>query len=177
MLKESLSEFRKLKNMVYIAMLCALNVVLSYFSIPLGPELKIGLSFLTMTVIGYLYGPAVGGICGLILDQVKFLVNPSGDYLLIWSIIEISAGFLYGLILYKKKPSVSRCFVAKLLVSLLCNILLTPLLLTVLYGGGMAGFITRISARLLKNVLLLPIETGIMFILLSRLEVYFRKDA
>ena len=177
MLKESLLEFKQVKNMVYIAMLCALNVVLSYFSVPLAPELRLGFSFLTMSVIGYLYGPAVGGICGLILDQVKFLVNPTGDYLLIWSIIEISAGFLYGLVLYKKKPSFARCLVAKFLVSLLCNIILTPLLLTVLYGGGLAAFITRISARILKNIILLPIEASIMFVLLSRLEAYFRKKA
>ncbi len=177
MLKQSLSEFKSLRNMVYIAMLCALNVILSNFAIPIGPELKITFSYLTMSVIGYLFGPAVGGICGLILDQVKFLVNPSGDYMFIWSLIEITAGFLYGLVLYRKKPQITRCFISKLLVTVICNILMTPLFLTLLYGGGMAAFITRVTARLLKNLILLPVEAGIMFLLLSRLEKYIHREA
>ena len=163
--------------MVYIAMLCALNVILSNFAITISANLKITFSFLTMSVIGYMFGPAVGGICGLILDQVKFLVNPSGDYLFIWSVIEITSGFLYGLILYRKKVEYSRCFTTKLIVSVICNILMTPLFLTVLYGGGMAGFITRVTARIVKNIVLLPVEAGVMYILLRRIAKYFHWEA
>ena len=80
MFKESFKEFFNTRNLVTMAMLCALNVVTSWFSIPLSDTLKITFSFLTMSLIGYLYGPTCGMICGFALDNIKFFIKPSGPY-------------------------------------------------------------------------------------------------
>ena len=58
MFKESFNEFSKTRNLVIMAMLCAVNVVTSWFSIPLSDTLKITFSFLSMSLIGHLFGPS-----------------------------------------------------------------------------------------------------------------------
>ena len=96
-----------------MAMLCAVNVVTSWFSIPLSDTLKITFSFLSMSVIGYLYGPVCGMFCGFALDNIKFFINPSGPDSAFWTIVEICAGLLSGILLYKKEATIVRCFVTK----------------------------------------------------------------
>lgn len=170
--KESFKEFYSTRNLVTMSMLCAVNVVTSWFSIPLSDTLKITFSFLTMSMIGYLYGPTCGIICGFVLDNVKFFIKPSGAYTPLFTIVEMSAGLLYGLLLYKKDVTLVRCFVTKFTVSLICNILLTPWFLDILYGKG---FIYYASSRILKNLILWPIESILMYILLSRVAKPMRK--
>ncbi|MBQ1512144.1 MAG: folate family ECF transporter S component [Erysipelotrichaceae bacterium] len=173
MFKESLKELRSTRNLVAMAMLCALNVVTSWFSIPLSPTLKISFSYLSMSMIGHLFGPSCGIICGFILDTVKFVIKPSGPYNPLWALVEMGAGLLYGVLLYKKKPTVKRCFITKFIVSLVMNVLITSALMAFLYTKG---FIFYASSRTLKNLILWPIESTVMYLILTRVAVLFKRD-
>ena len=173
MFKESLKELRSTKNLVTMAMLCAVNVVTSWFAINLSPTLKITFSYLSMSMIGHLFGPSCGIICGLILDTLKFIVKPSGAYNPLWALIEMGAGLLYGVLLYKKKITMQRCFLTKFIVSLIMNVLLTSALMAFLYSKG---FIFYASSRVLKNLILWPIESSLMYLILSRVAKLFKKD-
>ena len=172
MFKQSFKEFFNTRNLVTMAMLCAVNVVTSWFSIPLSDTLKITFSFLSMSVIGYLYGPVCGMFCGFALDNIKFFIKPSGPYSPLWTIVEVCAGLLYGVLLYKKEATVVRCFVTKFIVSLLCNILLTPFFLSLMYSKG---FIYYASTRIVKNLILWPIESILMYLILSKIVSHIRK--
>ena len=172
--KDSAGELKNLRSLVIMAMLCAVNVVTSYFSISLSPTLKIAFSYLSMSMIGFLFGPVSGAFCGILLDTVKFIVNPSGPYNPLWALIEANSGILFGLMLYKKEPTMIRCFVTKFIVSLIQNVILTPLALTVTYRNS-KGFIYYASARVVKNIILWPIESLLMFLVLLRIAIYIKK--
>ena len=169
MFKESFNELKSTRALVTMAMLCAVNVATSYFAINLTDTLKITFSFISMSLIGHLYGPTCGAICGLILDTVKFIMNPSGPYNPLWALVEMTAGVLYGIGLYKKYASAPRCFATKFVVSLICNILLTPLFLSFMYSRG---FYYYMSTRVLKNLILWPIESTVMYLIMSRIDKY-----
>ena len=169
MFKESFNELTKTRSLVTMAMLCAVNVVTSWFSVPLSDTLKITFSYLSMSLIGHLYGPTCGMLCGLILDTVKFIIKPSGPYNPLWSIVEMGAGLLYGIFLYKKTATIQRCFITKFIVSLLMNVLLTPLFLSFMYSKG---FYFYMSSRVVKNLILWPIESILMYLLISRIDAY-----
>lgn len=172
MFKQSFKEFFSTRNLVTMAMLCAVNVVTSWFSIPLSDTLKITFSFLSMSLIGYLYGPVCSMFCGFALDNIKFFIKPSGPYSPLWTIVEVAAGLLYGILLYKKEVTITRCFITKFIVSLLCNILLTPFFLSLMYSKG---FVYYASTRIVKNLILWPIESILMYLILSRIGKYVRK--
>ena len=171
MFKQSLNEFSKTRNIVIMAMLCAVNVVTSWISIPLSDTLKITFSFLSMSLIGHLFGPSCGAICGLALGTIKFIIKPSGPYNPLWAIIEMLAGVIYGVMLYKKTATIKRCFITKFIVSLLLNVILTPLFLSFMYSKG---FIYYMSTRVLKNLILWPIESMLMFIIINRIDAYMK---
>ncbi len=169
--KESIQEFKSTRNFVTMALLCALNVVLSYFSISISDTLKLTFSYLTMSIIGMLFGPACGGLLGILLDNIKWIVNPSGPYLVLFGITEMLAGVIYGVMLYKKEITIQRCFITKLIINVSLNIFLTPLWLHILYGGAYWAYVT---ARVFKNLVMWPIESVIMYFLLKRVKE-FRK--
>lgn len=165
MFKQSFNELKNLHSLVMIALLCALDVVLGMFSIPLTPTLKIGVAFIAVAVMGYLFGPVPTALCGFLLDFIKYVVAPDGPYFPGFAITEVLAGLIYGIMLYKKdKITIWRCFATRALIDVLLNILLTPLWLNILYGKGYWFYM---SSRLLKNLLLWPVESLVLFAVLT----------
>ncbi|MBR3839907.1 MAG: folate family ECF transporter S component [Erysipelotrichales bacterium] len=165
MWKDSLLELRKTKSIVTAGLLSALNVVLGMFQIIVIPQVLIfSFNFLSVSALGFLCGPFVCGIAGAICDILKFLFNPTGEFFLGFTLNEFLGGFIYGLVLYKKKVSLTRCFFAKAIVNIVINILLTPLWLNILYGKA---WIAYASTRLIKNIVGLPIESFVMYYILK----------
>jgi ECF transporter S component (folate family) len=167
MFKSSFKEFFNTRNFVTMAMLCAMNVVLSWFSVRLTSTLKIGFSYLTMGLLGHWFGPVCAGLLGLVLDSVKWLIRPDGPYLILFGVTELLAGVIYGVMLYHQKVTLVRCFLTKFLINALLNVLLTPAWLTILYGGSYWAYV---AARIVKNLILWPIESVILYFLLTRLD-------
>lgn len=74
------------------------------------------------------------------------------------------AGVLYGSILYKKPVKIWRIFLAELLVKAIVNCGLNTLWLAVMNGNA---FMAILPARVLKNMIMLPIDTMILFFTLT----------
>lgn len=161
----------RVNKLTLIAMLCSLNIILSFFSIPLpfAPYIKITFSYLTMCVIGYIYGWKYGVLLGCILDNIKFILHPNGSYIFLFTLVEMAAGLIYGLMLFHKKPTLVRCFVTRMIVSISLNVIATPLILCLYYGNT---FVYWAATRLVKNVVLLPIESYFMYVILNRVILY-----
>lgn len=176
MFKQSLHELGNLRSLVIIALLCALDVVLGMFSIPLGPSLKIGVAFIAVAVMGYMFGPVPTAICGFLLDFMKFVIAPDGPYFPGFAITEVLAGLIYGIMLYRRtNVSFGRCLATRTLIDGLLNVLLTPLWLNMLYGKGYWFYM---SSRLVKNLVLLPLEALILYYILKAiLKINQRRQA
>lgn len=143
-------------------MFAAVGVVLGYFTLSIGNYLKIGFSSLPNQCVFALFGPAVGMVFGGLLDVLKYFIRPTGPYFPGFTLNAMIAGLIYGTSYYRKPLSFTRILITELIVSLVCNILLNTLWLTILYGE-----ITRVLLiqRVIKNLIQVPITAGIFYLI------------
>lgn len=167
---ESAKELKKVLTLAVTAMLTAMNTVLGLFTIMIGEFIKIGFSFLAIGTAGMVYGPVVGGLLGGMGDILNYLIKPTGPFFPGFTLNAILTGIIYGLYLYKKPLSLRRVFWAKLTVVILVDLILTTQWLSVLYGKG---FLVLLPMRTLKAIIMLPIETGILYLVLNRVAAVF----
>ena len=137
------------------AMLLAIAVILGFFKIPISDVAEIRLQFLPVACAGMLFGPAVGGVIGGLTDVLAFLIKPTGPYFPGFTITGIIQGLLYGIILYKKEPSLKRIIAAQLLDSFVIGLALNTICLSILYGQAVYAVF---SARIIKTLIMLPVN-------------------
>lgn len=163
--KETLYEFKQTRNVIFCGLMAAIAVILTYMTtIQIGPYIKIGFWGIPNRVIELLFGPIVGGIFGGTLDIIRYFVRPTGPFFIGFTISEIVSGVIYGLFLYKKPVKLSRIAIAGLVDKVVVNCILTTIWLSILYGKG---FMVLIGARVIKNLIMWPIDTIILFFILT----------
>lgn len=165
---DSYNEFKSVRTITLMAMFGAISVILGYFTLVIGDYIKIGFSTISNQFVYYLFGPVVGGFFGGALDLLKYFVNPTGAFFPGFTFSAILAGVLYGMILYKHPLSLKRVLAAEFLVSLICNILLGTLWLTMLYNKG---FLVLLPMRLIKNLIMWPINSFLFYTAAKTLEM------
>lgn len=162
----------KLKNVQILttsAMLTALAIVLGFFKVPVSNIIEIRFAFLPIALAGQLFGPFVAGIIGILSDVGGYLVKPTGAFFPGFTLSSMLSGILYGLVLRGKKITIWRAFFSKLLNTVFISFLLNPLWLSILYGNG---FWAIVSARLVSECILLPVNTAMIYLLLKTLETF-----
>lgn len=167
--KAAMAELQTPRSLAMAAVLAALNLVLNQFTIPVSNLLEIGFDFLAVAAIGYLCGPWVAGLSGIITDVLGYLLRPNGPFFPGWTLSAILLGIIYGLWLYKKPVKLGRVILCNLTVVLLFNFFLTPLWLHFLYGQA---FVVLSSLRLVKNLLLFPINVALLYLVLRTCQRY-----
>lgn len=98
------------------------------------------------------------------MDILKFIAKPDGPFFFGFTFDAMLAGVLYGSILYKKPVTIPRVFVAEFAAKVIVNCGFNTLWISVLYGKG---FLAILPMRLLKNAIMLPIDTIITFAMLT----------
>lgn len=167
-LQSSLHELKSTKNLVLCGLMAALAVVLGMCaSFSVGPYIKIGFSAIPNRIVDCLFGPVIGCFFGGALDLLKYFVKPDGPFFFGFTFNAMLAGFLYGIILYKKPLKWQRMLFAEFINKLVINCGLNTLWISMLYGKG---FFVLLPARLLKNVIMLPIDTAIIFASLTLMK-------
>lgn len=159
------SEFRNVRVLALSGLVCAMAVVLE--SLPiflLGPSLKIYFSFLVVSVGCMCYGPLVGMMAGAVIDTVGFLIASFGEpYFPGFLISAVLSGLIYGLLLYRRKPTLWRIILLRLIINYGSNVLLGSVWKAMLYGKGYLYYVTT---GLVKNTLLLPLEVFLTWVVL-----------
>ena len=157
---DSFHELKKNRTITVVAMLMAIAIVLGSFSIVIGDYIKISFAFIANELTGMLFGPVVGGIMAGLTDILKYIMKPTGPFFFGFTLSAILGGLIYGIILYKKPVSLIRILIAKIIVMLFINLFLNTIWLSILYGQA---FSILFSARLIKELIMLPIETALLF--------------
>lgn len=161
-LKQAAAELRRVRSLSGAGLLCALSAVLNQFTLVVSQLLEIGFSFLATALSGFLYGPWVAALAGVVIDLTGYFLRPNGGFFIGFTLNELLAGMLYGLWLYKRPVSLMRTFCACLSIVLVINLCLTPLWLNLMYGNA---FVLS-ALRVLKNVIKLPLDTALLYMLL-----------
>lgn len=191
MFVSSAKELKSTRNLVICAMMAALAIVLSYTtSFYITPTIKVGFSGLPNRLVDFMFGPVVGAIFGGVMDVLKFLIKPDGGFFFGYTLTAMVGGFIYGLLFYKlqiKKPldihvetetrtmlfwawvkvnakAILLIFLANLLVKVICNIGMNTLWTSMTTGKA---WLALIPTRLTKNLIQVPTDTVLHFVLLK----------
>lgn len=177
----SLREFRNLRSLTLMAMFGAISIVIGlYLTFMPTQTIKVTFNFLPNEFVYYLFGPAAGSLFAIAMDLLTFMVRPMGSFFIGFTISAAITGLIYGSILYKKPLSLKRIFIAKVIHMILINLLLNTYWLSIMYGNA---FVVLFPARLIKSLIMLPIETILLFSLIKAvsatgvLKLLRRKEA
>lgn len=170
MLLSSLHELKSTRNVALCGLFAALAIVLGMVAtISIGPYIRIGFSGLPNRMVEFLFGPVVGCFFGGALDILKYILKPEGPFFFGFTLNAMLAGVIYGSILYQKPISIKRIVLAEFLCKLLVNCLLNTLWLSILYGQG---FLAILPMRILKNAIMLPIDSFILWFTLTYVKKF-----
>ena len=164
-IKESRKELFNVKSLVGISLLTALNVVAGAFEIQMTPLLKIGFASVFAGACGMYYGPIPTAFACLVADHLKFMINPGGPYFIGFPINEFLIGLIYGCFFYQQKVSLKRTIYARLTVTVLINLILTPIWLNIMYQNPLFTMV-----RVVKNILMFPFDVALLHVVLKATE-------
>lgn len=164
---DSYKEFRQVRTVATLGMFGAISVVLGSMTLVIGDYIKIGFSSIAQQFVYYLFGPAVGGFFAGAMDILKYFIKPTGAFFPGWTVSAMAAGVLYGCFFYKKPLTIWRVLAAELTVSIVCNMLLGTLWLTIMYEKA---FIALLPMRVIKNLVMWPVNSALFYSLTWTME-------
>ena len=109
---------------------------------------------------------------GGVADIIKYLLNPTGPFFFGFTLNAILGPVIYGILLYQKPISFKRILVAKVLVSVIVNLLLGTYWLSMIYGNA---FMAIFPAKLIQQIIMVPIQSVLFFVVaqtLSKAKVF-----
>lgn len=164
----SLHELKDLRNVVFCGLLGAMAIALDQFTtIKIGEYIRIGFSGYPNRICDYLFGPVTGAIFGAVMDILKFMVKPDGVFNPLFTLVPMVAAFICGIFWYRKKVTIWRVAIAQLFVKVICNIFLNTWFISITGGKAMMAII---GPRVIRNLVMWPIDTIFMFVILTAIE-------
>lgn len=155
-------------------MFTAIAIVLGFYSFQITENIKVGFAFLANELTALFFGPFVGGIMGGIADILKFIVKPTGPFFPGFTFNAVLGAVIFGLIVYKKPLSLRRIIVAKVVVTIVCDLFLTTTWLNILYGNPwIPVFLQRIG----KEIIMVPIEITLFWVVAKSLQQALRHSS
>lgn len=163
----SSKELKSVKNLVIASLLITMKLILDLFTIQLNQALHLSFEFLPFASLSMLFGPVAGAMSGGLSDIINYIINPKGAFFPGFTISAMVSGIIYGIAFYKKEISVKRCIFAEIAIVVIVDILLNTLWLSLLYGKG---FFVLLPMRIIKNVVMIPINVAMMYFVLKLVD-------
>ena len=143
-----------LKHITYIAVLTAMEVVLSRFLSINAWNLKIGFNFVPIVLAAMLMGPVQAGLVAALGDFAGALLFPIGAYFPGFTATAFITGVVFGLFLYKRQSYI-RTLAAVLINQLILGLLVNSLWISILYGSP---YFPLLYTRLIQCAILIPVQ-------------------
>lgn len=148
-----------------MALFIALDMLLSSLTLNISETLRISFTFLSVAAGCYFFGLIPNVIAAFLVDFFGYLVHPVGAYMPLFALTAVLNAVIYSSLFYgRNQISVWRVVSAKGLSTILCNILINPLLLSMMYG---TPFWVLMTGRLVKNALLFPVECFLLWFVMQ----------
>lgn len=148
-----------------IAFLVALDIILGRFCSISTPIARIGFGFIPASLLGFLFGPLVGGLGCAVADILGTFLFPTGAYFPGITLTSFFAGALYGLILHNRPISWLRSLTAAFCVCT-TQLLLNSFWLSIITDTSLAALL---SVRFIKSAVMVPVITMGIELLYPRL--------
>lgn len=124
----------KTRVLTVMALLIALEIVLSRFLSISTPYTKIGFAFVPVVIAGVLLGPLYAGMVGALADLLGALLFPIGPYFPGFTLTAFLMGLCYGFLLHKDL-AFRRILLAVALHQLALSLLLNTLWISMMNGA------------------------------------------
>ncbi len=147
-----------LRTVAVLALLTALEIVISRFLSISTESLKIGFSFLVVAFAAREYGVAGGAVVGGLGDLVGALAFPIGAYFPGFTLTSALCGAVYGLVL--KTYSFKRIILTLIINNFLLGGVLNTLWISILYGSP---FATLLPIRLLQAAVMTAVGVPALY--------------
>ena len=135
--------------MVTLAILVAMEIVLSRFLSINAWNIKIGFNFVPVVIAAMLYGPVGGAIVAALGDLLGALLFPIGAFFPGFTLTACLTGLVFGFFLHKSQ-TLPRIGGAVLINQGILSLCLNTLWISILYGSPYGPlFITRIVQTLI----------------------------
>ena len=151
----------KTRKLATLSLLLAMQVALSFFFIPVGTNLRIYFTFIIMMFVASEYSLPTVIIYGIAKDLISFFIYPTGPFFIGYTLTTVLSMVIYWIFLHKE-VNLLNITLGKLCTNIFANILLNSLWSYILYSKGFLYYVTK---SLLKNLLMLPIEIIIFYLL------------
>ena len=159
------------------SLLVSLGILAGFFKISVSNILEIRLVSLPIALAGAVFGPGIAAIIGMLSDLGGYMVATTGPYFPGFTLSYGLTGILYGLILKDgggNSVSLKRVILSVTANALLVSILLNSLWLNILYPGR--GFYAVMSARVLKEIIMIPVYVILITAILKPMLKFYRGD-
>lgn len=154
-----MKQLKNVKTLSTVAMLIAIGILLGFFKIPITEVLEIRFGSIPIAIAGSFFGPGISALVGALTDIGGFIVKPTGPYFPGFTISSIVTGIIFGFMFHKKEMTISRIVLAQIINTVLVGIVLNSIWLSMLYGNA---FIVVVSTRVIKELLMIPINVLIL---------------
>lgn len=158
---------KNVKNIVYLSMFVAMEVILSRFLSINTPIVKFGFGFLPIAAASIMFGPISGGIAASMSDIIGSVLFPNGAYFPGLTLSAFLGGTIYGIMMHNKKPSFLRAAMAVSIITIFVNLGLNTYWLTLITGKAASVIIIP---RIIKSGIMFPVQSILIYSLWSVLE-------
>lgn len=171
-----MSKLKHTKTLTTCAMLVAMAVVLGFLKIPVTSIIEIRFGSLPIAVGASMFGPGVAAMLATVSDLLAYLVRPTGPFFPGFTFSAIVTAVIFGLVLRRKNQDVTfgQIVLAEVLHTFLVGLLLNSLNLFLIYGSpagtGFAGYAAVLSSRVVKELVMLPVNIALLTMVLKPLH-------
>ncbi|MGK0550622.1 folate family ECF transporter S component [Enterococcus faecalis] len=149
------------------ALLLAMDVIL--YKIAIGPaNFQITFGFLSMALMGYLFGPWWAGMLEMVSNILNFTIFGSGTFQVAFLLTAFLGGFIDGLFLYNKKVNLLSVIVTQLLIMIPVSLFINSWLMAILFGADLKVILL---GRIIRNLIQIPIQIAGIFYFIRALEL------
>jgi ECF transporter S component (folate family) len=187
--KHSAMELKSVRCLAVTGVLLAIFVILrGYTSIQLSPALRVNFAFLALAAIAMLYGPVVAMIAAIPGDILSaILLGGTSGILPGLTLVWIFNGLIYGMLLYnlrleqagakRAKITSARLIVAHAIVVFIGRLVFNTAILHQygIIGGSDATVQALITARVVTQMTLFPIDLLVLFMMLAPIKIAYVK--
>ena len=153
------------RNLTTMALLIALEIILSRFLSLSAWNTKIGFSFVPVVIAAILLGPVYAGIVGALADFVGAILFPIGAYFPGFTLTAFLTGLVYGLFLYKEQ-GFPRILGAVAVNQFILSLLLNTLWISILYGSPFGPLLVT---RLVQSAILTVVQIVVIELIVKAL--------
>ena len=122
---------------------------------------RISLQFLSHTLSGLFLGPIWAVATAVVGDILGMLINSAGATFTFGLTLSAAVrGLIYGLMLYKKPIKYWRTFLAVSVVTVVVDIGLNPIWMSMLYGNG---YVATLLVKLPIRAVFIPIAATVLY--------------